>query len=363
MRFIHCSDLHLDSPLSRHLDAETAALRRNELLLGFHHLCLEAKAQDVTAILISGDLFDSPSAQQKRIRQRFLDSVAAAAPADVIYLRGNHDLGSVFAEGLELPANLRGFSPEQTCHSYGRADIYGIESLGSQRLKDLYALQPREDRWNILLLHGDWRPSSGAASAPADWDIPQVALLGKPWDYIAMGHIHSQRCFPLGDRGMACYSGCLEGRGFDECGSKGYMLLDCRQDGISARFVPHGQRQLHILELHASPQDSEDMLLHRAQTLLENIPAQDMARLICRGELPLDGALDLPFWRSRLSGHCFYLDIRDETLCAIDPDIYKEEYSLRGEFARLVMEELPEGPQRSRILQLGLRALAGQEVS
>jgi exonuclease SbcD len=42
-------------------------------------------------------------------------------------------------------------------------------------------------------------------------------LKNKAIDYLALGHIHSYKMEQLDSRGVYCYPGCLEGRGFDEC--------------------------------------------------------------------------------------------------------------------------------------------------
>ena len=63
MKIIHCSDLHLDSKMERKLSLTKSSERRNELLNNFQRLISFAKENDVKAILISGDLFDSNSAR------------------------------------------------------------------------------------------------------------------------------------------------------------------------------------------------------------------------------------------------------------------------------------------------------------
>ena len=46
-----------------------------------------------------------------------------------------------------------------------------------------------------------------------------------------------------------CYSGCLEGRGFDECGQKGFVVLDIDDEKLTAgfSFVPFAYRSLYTL--------------------------------------------------------------------------------------------------------------------
>ena len=56
--------------------------------------------------------------------------------------------------------------------------------------------------------------------------LMNIALKNKNIDYLALGHIHGYKEAPLDGRGKYCYPGCLEGRGFDECGKKGFVLLN-----------------------------------------------------------------------------------------------------------------------------------------
>lgn len=46
------------------------------------------------------------------------------------------------------------------------------------------------------------------------------------FNYLSLGHIHSYKMDSLDRRGVYCYPGCLEGRGFDECGEQGFVLPD-----------------------------------------------------------------------------------------------------------------------------------------
>ena len=50
-------------------------------------------------------------------------------------------------------------------------------------------------------------------------------LQNKNIDYLALGHLHDYRFERLDSRGHYCYSGALEGRGFDELGPKGFVVV------------------------------------------------------------------------------------------------------------------------------------------
>ena len=53
MKFIHCSDLHLDASLDSKLSATKAAERRGELLTAFARLAQTAEDEGVTAYYIT----------------------------------------------------------------------------------------------------------------------------------------------------------------------------------------------------------------------------------------------------------------------------------------------------------------------
>ena len=59
MKIIHCADVHLDSRMLRHLSKEQAKERRNEILNTFGQMVTYAAKNDVAAIIIAGDLFET----------------------------------------------------------------------------------------------------------------------------------------------------------------------------------------------------------------------------------------------------------------------------------------------------------------
>lgn len=59
INIIHCADLHLDSRMETLLAPGQAAERRQELLDNFIRMTDYARQNDVSLILIAGDLFDT----------------------------------------------------------------------------------------------------------------------------------------------------------------------------------------------------------------------------------------------------------------------------------------------------------------
>ena len=57
LRFLHCSDIHLDTPFTG-LSMEKSDERRRELRETFQDMMRYVQERKVNAVLISGDLFD-----------------------------------------------------------------------------------------------------------------------------------------------------------------------------------------------------------------------------------------------------------------------------------------------------------------
>ena len=74
-------------------------------------------------------------------------------------------------------------------------------------------------------------------------------LKNKNIDYLALGHVHGFHMDKMDSRGIYCYPGCLEGRGFDECEQKGFVVLDIDDDTLktNVNFVPMGYRTCYTV--------------------------------------------------------------------------------------------------------------------
>lgn len=59
MKIIHCADLHLDSKMTSNLSKEQAKERKMEILRTYSRMIEYARNNDVKAIIIAGDLFDT----------------------------------------------------------------------------------------------------------------------------------------------------------------------------------------------------------------------------------------------------------------------------------------------------------------
>ena len=352
MKLIHCADIHLDSPMETNLSADKARERKLEIRSTFSRMIRTAADEGVEAILIAGDLFDGARVT-KSTENYVLDLIASYPMIDFYYLSGNHDKGSGMANSTQLPQNLYTFGKLWSTYRRGNIAITGAAT------PDADTLSLNSEDVNILLLHGQERRSAGVAGE----DIIHLGKFkNKNIDYAALGHIHEHRILRLDTRGVAAYSGCLEGRGFDECGTKGYVLLDIEGRRVSYRFVPFATRTLHTVECDITGFTSGLDLEEKMLTSVRGIPQKDMVKVILTGACSAETMLNLTHLRGVLCEKFYFAKVKDETRLSINAEDYAHDISLKGEFVRRVMASSLSQSEKERVIACGFRALSGEEL-
>jgi len=348
MKFIHCSDIHLDSKMERNLSAAQARERNAEVCATFARLVRFAAENRVEAVLIAGDLFDTERATAQTVGF-VLDRIRAVPQVDFLYLRGNHD-ASAF-EGLEIPSNFRTFGESWTCYRYGEVTVSGMEGE-----PDYEGLELSGETINIVVLHGQ------ISTQPGEELIALPMLKRKNIDYLALGHIHSYQTGRLDDRGIWCYCGCLEGRGFDECGEKGFALLEVEDGQVKQEFIPFARRTLKETPVDISELTTVSQILDAAECAAEGISPESLVKLTLTGTYTPETQKDLYFLEKMLDGKFWFLKIKDESRLKIEKETYEHDISLKGEFVRLVMASDRTEEEKEQIIFYGIRALSGGEV-
>ena len=355
MKILHCADLHLDSPMETHMTREQAATRNTEILRSFQRMTEYAEKEQIRLVLIAGDLFDGRRVTGRTV-EGVLDAVGRTPRIDYLYVSGNHDDRTNAFADRQIPPNFKCFTPEWGTLVYGDVAVSGIE-ITSANAHTLYQQLPVQDhRVNIVMLHGQVAAAAG---------VDQVALnllRGKNIHYLALGHIHSYSCQPLDEAGIWCYPGCLEGRGFDECGEKGFVVLDTQARRLEPVFVPFARRQLHRIEVDVTGAATNSQAGQALKEAARGIPREDMVEFVLRGAADPAACISEKYLGSLLAQDFFFVKVKDETGLAIDPRDYANDVSLKGEFIRLVMASDAADEEKARIIRTGLEALTGEEI-
>ncbi|MDD3947636.1 MAG: metallophosphoesterase [Clostridia bacterium] len=357
MKFIHCSDIHLGSSLTSHFDSETAETRRNELTHTFERLAEYAKQNGVTAIIIAGDLFDRKTIRAS-LKEKVLQIVQNYPQTDFLYLKGNHDKDTPFPPPENTPCNLKLFQESWTSFDYGEVTVSGV-CLNDTNCRSVYdTLRLNSGRINLVTMHGGTITSGN--ESPDTVTIRR--LKAKNIDYLALGDYHSYQCEKLDRRGVYCYSGCLEGRGFDETGEKGFVLLDCEKGQVEHRFIPFCTRTVHEIDVDitdVSPSKIESIV----SDAIKEVRNKDLLRVNLTGVYPPESFKNLLYLQQKLEHDFYYAEVRDKTRIKIDPASYADGVSLKSEFIRLVLaDEKLTQEQSDKIIACGISALKGEEI-
>lgn len=345
MKIIHCADVHLGSPMKKLNDR--AVERAAEIRATFERLTEYAKKNAITNILLAGDVFDSDR-PFKKDKEFFYKVVENNPDLQFFYLRGNHDGKESFTKQLN---NLHTFSGEWTSYGLGEnAVISGLELSSANRTSLYSTLRLDPEKINIVTLHGD-RGGTGNNK------IDEKKLAGKGIDYLALGHYHTFYTQKLDGRGTLCYSGCLEGRGFDETGEKGFAVFDTGTKEV--KFVPFARRTVREITVDISGVGDENSAIRKIKSEI-GADGENLLRLNLTGDVGfLDEGLATEV-EKRIEGDFYCVSVKDLTRVKVDYGQYENELSLRGEFVRVVRESAADG-DAERIIAMGLKALSGQK--
>ena len=362
IKLVHAADFHLDSAFGA-LNAEQAKLRRRESRELLQRLCNYVNQNGVDLVLLAGDLFDSDTTYRETIEA--LSDALGAMQARVFIAPGNHDPYSAKSPYATLawPENVHIFTsktvervelPELSCAVYGAAFTSPVqdESL-------LQGFRAPEDGFvHLMVLHGD----SSAAESRYD-PITKEQIAGSGLDYLALGHTHEHDGFHRAAGTIYAYSGCPEGRGFDELGEKGILAGTVERGDVQMQFIPFAHRRYEILKVDVTGKTAEDALREK----LPPSTVRDLYRIIFTGETDERG-LDLKPLEERFAPDFFHLELRDETRIGQDVWARAEEDSLRGLFLRELRAKYDaaqseeERARFSLAARFGLAALDGRDL-
>lgn len=358
MKIIHCSDLHLDSKMETNLDREKARQRKNEILLSFQNMIKFANENEVKIIIIAGDLFDKNKISIKA-KNIVKDAIISNPNIDFIYLKGNHDEEN-FIE-TETPTNLKLFnSYNWKAYRYENIVINGIE-FGTRDNYEIYqSLMLNKTDVNIVVLHG--QEINYLTEKDKTEIINLKELKNKNIDYLALGHIHKYKQGKLDNRGIYCYSGCLEGRGFDECGDKGFVLLNIENNKISTEFIKNSIRNLEEIQIDISDTMTTTEVETRINEKIKDISRDNLLKIILVGKVDIKSERDIEYLLGKYKSQFYFIKIYDKTTLKINYLDYEKDISLKGEFIRMVLKEELLEEEKKEIIITGIKALSIEET-
>ena len=219
MKFIHLSDLHLGKRVNGY-----SMLEDQEYILNEIKAVITAEAPD--AVLIAGDVYDKPvpPAEAVRLFDDFLVQLSRLG-LKVFVISGNHDSPERIAFGSRLmdasgiylsPVYDGTVTPVSLHDTYGVVDVYMLPFIKPAHVRRFYETETEQIRSytdamqtalshlpldhthrNVLITHqfvtGSVRAESEEISVGGSDNID--ASVFAPFDYVALGHLHTpQNC-------------------------------------------------------------------------------------------------------------------------------------------------------------------------
>lgn len=351
LRIIHCADVHMD-PVMSGLDERKVNIRREELKRSFKKII--ALAKNAHILLISGDLFDSHSASESTLA--FLKNEFASIPETKVYIiAGNHDYlsaDSVYRR-FDFGKNVHFFGTEMEVVEEADYDIYGKSFKAANEtvsmLSDFKVKNP--DKINICLMHGNL---GGSEYNPIK--ISDIEASGL--DYLALGHVHKATEIKQAGATFYAYSGCPEGKGYDESGEKGVYAIELIKGNIlSGEIVPVCERMYFDEEIDITDTWSYDEIMEKINE--HHFGPRHIYRFTLVGKT--DMAIDTGVLREHIEG--FEVTVRDKTTPVVDIEKLAEEFSLKGLFAKFALEEKPNMTEEefNEAIKAGLQYIEKEE--
>lgn len=351
IKILHSADWHLDAPLLFRNPEQTRFLR-NALAQLPRKIASICKEQGCDLMLLAGDLFDNAN-NTGTLQELKLALEDAGVP--VFITPGNHDFATEDSPWVKdvWPANVHIFR-RSVIESVVLEDldlrVYGAGFTSMDcpgLLENFTAAHPQ--RYKVGIFHGD--PTQvNSHNCPITRQQVQASGL----DYLALGHVHKGDSFRAGQT-LCAWPGCPMGRGYDETGEKGLLIVTLDQTATT-QFIPLDVPRFYNLEIPAG--DDPAAALDQVLPALGNT---DFYRITFTGHshtLDLDGLLRPDFPN---------LVLLDHTIPPLDVWGSAGQDTFEGRYFKLLQDMLTEADEEEKreiylAAEISRKILDGQEV-
>ena len=271
MKFVHCADVHLDSPLrglNAYDGAPTQALR-GATRKGFENLIDLCVDEEADLLVIAGDLYDGEwpdfntglyfAKQMARLEKRGIEAFV---------VRGNHDAESKITQRLSPPGNVHIFGykkPETLTVERAKVALHGQSFAKRDTFDNLAARYPKPvpGYFNVGVLHTAVA-GNAAHSAYAPCALDELRARG--YDYWALGHVHAREV--LSESPWVVFPGNVQGRSVRETGPKGCTVVTSESGRVTTEHRSVDVLRWAHLTIDATGASSVDEVLGRIQAAI-----------------------------------------------------------------------------------------------
>ena len=379
-RFLHISDLHLC--LFHPLCPADATKDKSEL---FYQLALRAlknsisvvNRQDLDALIIAGDLFESYPAEHKVLKDVF--SLLSDCNAQVIITPGNHDLYSTTYKqerlnfyGIKCSENVHIFSsPSFSSIQVNETNIYGMANT----TRDIrpFELLPEinPENINIAVFHGSllsFLPEGKEVWLP----FSDHEVLNSRFDYVALGHYHSYSEIK-DSQGIirAIYPGSATPAGRSERDKRGGVIVEIEKTGkysnVQAEFVTLSELNVKEIVLNITEDYTQEEI---KRLLLSEIPEVERPHTVLNIKAEGTGHFAFTELIDSISEQFLHIYLDTSRIFSDNVDILLATHNpetIAGQFIKTIKEEMDKSDEAGKLilrnaLLYGLDALRGKEI-
>lgn len=283
MKFVHCADVHLDSPLrglNAYDGAPTQALR-GATRKGFENLIDLCVDEEADFLVIAGDLYDGEwpdfntglyfAKQMARLEKRGIEAFV---------VRGNHDAESKITQRLSPPGNVHIFGykkPETLTVERAKVALHGQSFAKRDTFDNLAARYPKPvpGYFNVGVLHTAVAGNAAhSAYAPCALDD----LRARGYDYWALGHVHAREI--LSESPWVVFPGNVQGRSVRETGPKGCTVVTSESGRVTTEHRSVDVLRWAHLTIDATGASTVDEVLGRIQTAIRAARSEAEGRFL-----------------------------------------------------------------------------------
>lgn len=368
IRILHCADLHFDTPF-KELSEKLSFLSKEELLEVFNNIIEICKQKTVDILLLSGDIFDNYTVNKKTLFY-LRKKIEEIKHIRVFIAPGNHDPYNEksFYKIIQWPQNVYIFTREiesvvvEELNTVVWGAAFNKPHINKSLVKNVDAL---EDYINLMVIHGD------IASAEDGNEYNPITLKNireSKMDYVALGHRHGYSGILREGNTCYAYSGCPQGRGFDELGDKGIILGEVYKGGVDLSFIRTSKRNYYVHKIDVSNCYGYDEIKEKIlKETIEEKRNKDFHKIILVGSVEAHLNLKEEIIFEKLKDDFYFVKVVDKTSVRIDFSSISKDYSLKGIFVRKLLDELERSDEDEKevinmALKLGVQCLSEEEV-
>ncbi|MBK1811386.1 DNA repair exonuclease [Clostridium sp. YIM B02505] len=371
IKILHCSDLHFDTPFTE-LSTDIAEQRKEELQDTFGSIIELASNEKVDAILLAGDIFDN-----LRVRKSTLDllrkKLESIPKIEVFIAPGNHDPNNdrSFYSMINWPSNVHIFGAGFTRYKLKEKNVvvYGAGFTGNyvkrSMLRDFKPNNDDEGLIKLMVLHGEVENGNNLNEYNP---ITVEDIENSSMNYIALGHRHQFSQIKRAGNTLYAYCGCPEGRGFDELGEKGIILGEVGQNFNNLKFIPTNKRTYLVMSVNISDAMNYDDIKEKILKITsEESRNKNLYKIILTGEIHEEFNIDVELMLNKLVEHFYFIKLEDSTKIKMDIAEVIEEHSVKGIFAKKILEKIDQCTEDERAiyelaLKIGIQSLSEGEI-